>query len=111
MYEYRAIVTKVYDGDTITVDIDLGFDVWLKNRSIRLSKIDTPEIRGEEREEGIKVRDIVRNIIPVGSEVLLKTDKDKTGKYGRYIAEIWKPGELNSLNEWLLSNGYAEPYV
>jgi len=111
MYEYRAIVKKVYDGDTITVDIDLGFDIWMKNKSIRLAGIDTPEIRGEERPEGLVVKDIVLKMIPVGSEVILKTEKDATGKYGRYLAEVWKVGDFNSLNEWLLDNGYAEPYL
>ena len=54
MYEYKGYVTKVYDGDTITVDIDLGFDILFKNQKIRLSRINTPEVRGEEREEGLK---------------------------------------------------------
>ena len=56
MYEYKAIVKKVYDGDTITVDIDLGFGITFNDKSIRLSGIDTPEIRGEERLEGLRQR-------------------------------------------------------
>ena len=55
-YEYNAIVTKVYDGDTITVDIDLGLGVWLKKQTIRLYGINTPELRGDEREEGLESR-------------------------------------------------------
>ena len=51
MYEYRAFVRKVYDGDTITVDIDLGFEVMLKNQKLRLYGINTPEVRGESREQ------------------------------------------------------------
>jgi len=51
LYYYRARVTKVYDGDTITVDIDLGFHVGLKSEKIRLYRIDTPEVRGPEREQ------------------------------------------------------------
>ena len=47
MYEYRAFVRKVYDGDTITVDIDLGFDVVLKAQKIRLVRINAPEVRGK----------------------------------------------------------------
>jgi len=111
MYEYRAIVTKVYDGDTITVDIDLGFDIWMKKRSIRLSGIDTPEIRGEERPEGLISKEALLEKMPVGSEVILKTEKDATGKYGRYLAEVYLPNEPMSLNEWLLNNGYAQPYM
>ena len=48
-YLYKATVTEVYDGDTITVDIDLGLNVWLKDQTLRLLGIDTPELRGEER--------------------------------------------------------------
>lgn len=117
MYEYKAIVTKIYDGDTITVDIDLGFGVWLKKQSIRLSGIDTPEIRGGEREDGLIARDILREWIPLGTEILLVTEKDKTGKYGRYLGEIYPNDLVNmsdlfgiSYNQRLLNEGLAEPY-
>ena len=63
MYEYRAFVRKVYDGDTVTVDIDLGFDVVLKGQKIRLVRINAPEVRGKERPEGLKSRDALRNKI------------------------------------------------
>lgn len=109
MYEYRAIIKRVYDGDTITVDIDLGFNTWLMNKSIRLSGIDTPEIRGEERPEGLIVKDIVKSWIPEGSEVILRTEKDRTGKYGRYLAEVIS-SDGESINERLLNEGLAEPY-
>ena len=109
MYEYRAFVRKVYDGDTITVDIDLGFDVILKNQKIRLSKINTPEIRGKSREEGIKVRDIVRSRI-ANKWIIIKTSKDKKGKYGRWLGEIYCDGSSESLNQWLLEEGYAKKY-
>ena len=49
MYQYKAIITKVIDGDTVDVDIDLGFDVWLKNQRIRLYGIDTPESRTSDK--------------------------------------------------------------
>ena len=52
MHEYRAFVRKIYDGDTITVDIDLGFDIILHKQKIRLLRINAPEVRGEQREEG-----------------------------------------------------------
>ena len=94
MYKYRAIVTKIYDGDTITVDIDLGFGVWLFKQSIRLARIDTPEIRGEEREDGLRVRDTFREWLPIYSEVYLVTNKDKSGKYGRWIAEVYPYSDL-----------------
>ena len=64
MYEYRATVTDVYDGDTITVDIDLGLRTFKKGLKIRLLRVNTPEIRGKEREEeGLKVRNWLRDRI------------------------------------------------
>ena len=60
MYEYRAFVRRVYDGDTVTVDIDLGFDVVLRNQKIRLVRINAPEVRGVQRPEGLKSRDALR---------------------------------------------------
>jgi|TARA_E500000331_G_scaffold321978_1_gene336560 micrococcal nuclease len=109
MYEYRAYVRKVYDGDTITVDIDLGFEVILKNQKIRLHGIDTPEVRGESKAEGIKVRDAVRKRI-ANKWVIIKTHRDKKGKYGRWLGEVYSPDSEESINSWLLSEGMANKY-
>ena len=110
MYSYVAHVTKVYDGDTVTVDIDLGFGIWIKKQSIRLLNIDTPELRGEERPEGLIVRDIVAEKI-LNKEIILKTHKDSKGKYGRWLGEIiLLDEEGTNLNEWLLAEGHAQPY-
>lgn len=109
MYEYRAYVRRVYDGDTITVDIDLGFGIELKNQSIRLLGINTPEIRGKEREEGLKSRDALRKRI-ANKWIIIKTKKDKKGKYGRWLGEIYMAGDAESINSWLLKEGYAEVY-
>lgn len=110
-YFYKAKVVSVYDGDTIRADIDLGFGVILSNQSLRLIGIDTPEIRGEEREEGLKVKAFVENEI-LNKEIWIETEKDKTGKYGRWLATIWKnPEKIGlSLNDLLLSEGMAEKY-
>jgi len=107
MYEYRAYVRKVYDGDTITVDIDLGFDIVIHKQKIRLVRINTPEVRGKERPEGLKSRDALR--AKIGSKwIKLKTQQDKKGKYGRWLGEIWLGDEC--INDWLLAEGYAEKY-
>ena len=76
MYEYSATVVKVYDGDTITVDIDLGFGIVLRKQKIRLYGVNTPEVRGEEKELGKKVRDLLREKI-LGETIIVKTIKDK----------------------------------
>ena len=104
-YVYSAVVTDVYDGDTVTVTIDLGFNVLLSDQKIRLLGVDTPELRGEEREEGLKVRDQVRKMI-LNKKVIIRTHKDKKGKYGRWLAEVFIEGK--SINEWLKKEGYGE---
>lgn len=108
-YEYKAFVTSVYDGDSITCDLDLGLNVWLKNQKIRLLGIDTPEIRGEERELGLiskaRTQDLVLN-----KEVVIETHK--TGKYGRWLGVVWLFdgfGWIN-VNDLLLREGLAEIY-
>jgi len=105
MYEYEAIVTSVYDGDTITIDIDLGFDVILKKQKIRLLGINTPEVRGSEREKGLVSRDALREKI-LGEQVIIKTEK--RGKYGRWLGTIYI--ERTNVNQWLINEGYAEEY-
>jgi len=108
LYYYKANVIKVYDGDTITVDIDLGIGVWLRKQSIRLYGIDAPEVRGSEKIEGKKSRDWLREKI-LGKEIILKTIKDKTGKYGRLLGEVWFENE--NINDLLVKAGMAEAAV
>ena len=111
MYTYKAIVTSVYDGDTVTCDIDLGLNMWTKGQKIRLLGVDTPELRGDEREAGLKARDFVRGeLMPNGeqSEIVLVTYKDRKGKYGRWLGEIFYGGGLTSLNVALADMGYVD---
>jgi len=107
-YLYKAVVVSVYDGDTIRCDVDLGFNTWIRNMTLRLYGIDSPEIRGEERPQGLKARDWLREELPVGTEVLIETIRDRTGKYGRYLAVVWKDG--TDMNKKMIRKGYAEPY-
>lgn len=104
-YQYKAYVTKVYDGDTITVNIDLGFSIQFVKQTFRLSRINTPEVRGEEREEGLKSRDYLRSRI-LEQEIVIVTEKDKKGKYGRYLAEIYIDNV--NINDELVIKGLAE---
>jgi len=106
---YRAVVRSVYDGDTIRVDIDLGLDTWVHNVPLRLYGIDTPEMRGEERPEGVKVRDYVRERIHNANKVTVETIKDRKGKYGRWLAIVWLDDE--NLNQTLVRTGRARPYI
>ena len=108
LYQYKAFVTGVYDGDSITVNIDLGFGVWLNDQKLRLSNIDTPEIRGDERTDGLIVRNLVRNRI-LEKTITILTEKDGKGKYGRWLATVYMDDGTN-LNEMLLSEGHADIY-
>ena len=82
MYEYRCKIVKVIDGDTVDVDIDLGFGVWLHKERVRLYGIDTPESRTrdlEEKKYGMMAKKLVLALMPIGSMQTLITEKDKTG--------------------------------
>jgi micrococcal nuclease len=85
MYEYKATVVSVYDGDTITVDVDLGFHI-TQRMVVRLAEVNAPELKGEDREKGLVSRDKLRQLLPVGARVTLQTYKDGKEKYGRYLA-------------------------
>jgi micrococcal nuclease len=116
MYEYDAVITRVYDGDTITATIDLGFKVHIASAKLRLSNIDTPEIRGVTEAEkvlGRQCRDYVKERI-LNKRVKIKVGK--TGKYGRYLAELWYYDENDnliqeSLNQELVRLGFAKLYI
>jgi len=107
MYQYNAFVVSVYDGDTITCDIDLGLGVWVRKQKIRLYGIDTPELRGDERAAGLAARDYLREMI-LDKKVVLKTYKDKKGKYGRWIAKVYL--EDVNINEMLIFESHAVLY-
>lgn len=107
MYNYKAKIIAVYDGDTVTAVVDLGF-LHSQEMKLRLYGIDTPEMRGVEKVEGKKVRDIVREMI-LDKEVEIHSYKDKQGKYGRYLATIIIDGL--DLNKWLVDNGHAKVYL
>ena len=109
LYVYKAHVVSVYDGDTCTVDIDLGLHTWIHSEKIRLARINAPEIRGEERQQGLLSRDYLRQLI-VDHDIILQTIKDDKEKYGRYLGEIWvldDNGKYYNVNDKLVSEGYA----
>lgn len=107
MYTYKALVTKIYDADTLTVDIDLGFGVLLKGQKIRMLGINAPEIKGETNAEGIKSRDALRSKI-LNKEIILTTHKDDREKFGRFLGVVSIDNE--NINDWLVKNKYAVLY-
>lgn len=108
-YLYKAVVRSVYDGDTIRVDVDLGMDIWQHDISLRLYGINAPEVRGDERPQGLVSRDWLRDQLPVGTEIVVETIKDKKGKYGRYLAVLWLEGV--DLNRKMVDEGLANDYM
>lgn len=102
-FTYRAKIIKVYDGDTVTAVIDLGFGI-SKVERLRLARINAPEVRGASRVEGKASRDWLRGEI-LDQEVIVKTLKDKKGKFGRYIAEVYL-GDRN-INDAIVETGHA----
>jgi micrococcal nuclease len=115
MYEYRVkSVLAVVDGDTIDVDIDLGFDISLTKR-VRLAGIDTPESRTTNKEEkvlGLEVKELLKKKLKEAKTIVIKTQlPDSTEKYGRILGWIYLDGAELSVNEALIAGGYAWGYL
>ena len=116
-YSYRVKkVTKIVDGDTIDVLLDMGFDILYQQR-VRLFGIDTPESRTRdsiEKKFGYLAKDMVESFLPVGSIQTLVTVKDKAGKFGRILGKFkihdGKEDRQTTINEWMIENHYAVAY-
>lgn len=112
MYQYKCIVKRVVDGDTINVDIDLGFSTWLKDVSVRVLGINAPETRTKDSIEkiaGLKTKARVEELLPEGSEVIVNTVIDKE-KFGRILGDFLIDGR-ESLGHILLAEGLAQSYL
>lgn len=115
MFEYRVKqVTKVVDGDTIDVDIDLGFSISYSQR-LRLAGIDTPESRTTDKFEktlGIESKDYLKYKLKDAKDIVVKTEKpDSSEKYGRILGWVYVDGNTKSLNEQMIEDGYAWSYM
>lgn len=108
MYTYRGKVIRVIDGDTVVVSVDLGFKIYTKIK-VRLKQIDTPEIyrpkTPDELVRGRRAKHFVEEKV-LNKAIVLQTYKDKTGKYGRYLADIMYTDNDNTLH--LLSDELKE---
>jgi len=115
MYEYRVKVVKIVDGDTVDVDIDLGFGVWLKKERIRMFGIDTPESRTrdlDEKKYGLMAKDYITRLLDDEGGIVLKTHKDAEGKYGRILGELWRTTDFadKSINDYMIEKHHAVAY-
>ena len=120
MYEYRCNVVKVVDGDTVDVDIDLGFGIWMKNERVRIMGIDTPESRTRdlvEKKFGLAAKDRLISLLgesPVLKTQIAKNGEDMKGKFGRILGDFdvydantdsWRP-----VTQVLMDEGHAVDY-
>jgi micrococcal nuclease len=114
MYTYRCKINKVLDGDTVEIDLDLGFNIILANQKVRLSGIDTPESRTtnkEEKERGLLSKKKLSEKLSVGSWQTIQTLKADSNddKFGRILG-VFIMEDGTSLNQWLIDNNYAVLY-
>ena len=115
MYEYRCNIVKIIDGDTVDVDIDLGFGVWMRKQRIRLYGIDTPESRTRDKEEkkyGLAAKAFLTGLLDDPNGIVLKTHKDGKGKFGRILGELWRTSDFadQSINEYMCEKHHAVRY-
>jgi len=113
-YDYKAKLRRVVDGDTIDVDLDLGFGVVLSKQRIRLYGINTPESRTrdlEEKARGLAAKARLKEMLQ-GNDIIVQTqiDKKARGKYGRILGTIIVDGLAKSANDTLVEEGHAVYY-
>lgn len=115
MYEYKATITKIVDGDTVDVDIDLGFGIWMKDERVRIMGIDTPESRTSDKVEkifGLASKERLKSIL--GKTTILKTfaakdGEDMKGKFGRILGDfIAEDGRM--VTDIMIDEGHAVKY-
>ena len=122
MYEYKAKILRVVDGDTVDVDIDLGFGIWLRNERVRIMGIDTPESRTRDKQEkkfGLLAKERLKELLPKGKDSVLRTQIDKDGedakgKFGRILGNFvyghGHNGRFTMVTDILIKEGHAVAY-
>jgi micrococcal nuclease len=120
MYEYKAHVVKIVDGDTVDVDIDLGFGIVMKDERVRIMGIDTPESRTSDKVEKLfgkaasaRVKELLEEDIILKTQIA-RNGEDMKGKYGRilgdFIVERFEDGRQEMLTDILVEEGHAVAY-
>jgi micrococcal nuclease len=120
-YEYHATVTEVVDGDTVVIDLDLGFDIKFTNQKVRLLGVDTPESRTSDKVEkvfGLASKDFCKRFVAAcKNKVIIRThisegtDDSGREKFGRLLGEIINPDTREVLNDQLIAKNYAVRYM
>jgi len=114
MYQYKCKINKVLDGDTVDIDLDLGFNIVLANQRVRMAGVDTPESRTSNKEEkprGLLSKKKLAEKLPVGSWQIIETQRSDNNddKFGRILG-VFILEDGTKVNEWLIKNNYAVPY-
>jgi len=114
MYQYKCKINKVLDGDTVDIDLDLGFNIVLANQRVRMAGIDTPESRTTNKEEkprGLLSKKKLGEKLPVGSWQIIETQKSDNNddKFGRILG-VFLLEDGTKVNDWLIKNNYAVAY-
>jgi micrococcal nuclease len=117
--EYDVILLKCVDGDTVDVDIDLGFGVWLKDERVRIMGIDTPESRTRDKVEklfGTAAKERLKELLAEGGKLITTENKDgedMKGKFGRILGDFWVEryeGQRERVTEILIEEGHCVAY-
>ena len=114
MYQYKCKIIKVLDGDTVDIDLDLGFKIILANQRVRMAGVDTPESRttiAEEKVRGLLSKKKLAEKLPIGSWQIIETQKSDSNddKFGRILG-VFVLEDGTRVNDWLIQNNYAVPY-
>ena len=111
-YHYSAKVIDIHDGDTIKVDIDLGFGVILKNQTFRFFGINAPEIHGDTKTAGMQTTVYVQEVLK-DKDIIIVTIKDEKEKFGRWLGRIFYHDGDNwiNLNQELINKGLAIKFM
>jgi micrococcal nuclease len=122
IFEIRTQPSRVYDGDTLRAEVDLGFRHWFDGMRIRLWGIDAPELKGPTNKEGRAARDRLRELVRESDQLLFQSLAPDPGKYGRYLGTVFAhitherihatlDGAWVNLGSLMLLEGHARPYV
>ena len=114
MYQYKCKIIKVLDGDTVDIDLDLGFKIILANQRVRMAGVDTPEsitTIAEEKVRGLLSKKKLAEKLPIGSWQIIETQKPDSNddKFGRILG-VFVLEDGTRVNDWLIQNNYAVPY-
>lgn len=108
LYEYHATVIKIVDGDTVDLNVDLGFRIWNRDR-FRLLGINAPEVVGATHDAGIAAKQHLEQIMPIDSAVVIHSEKPVSrDKYGRWLARLFLGDK--DINQAMIDDGFAVEY-